>query len=107
MLQQFREAHARTQRGPLAKVYPAEGAGKAVARGMEKRARRVIYPGYLRIPMVIRSAMPRIVEAALRREGAGELIRGLDDAARNAGTESPELAEAALQEQLKAGSGSQ
>lgn len=102
VLKEFRDAHTRSQRGPFGKIYPAEGAGKAVARGMERRARRVMYPGFIRVPMLLRAAMPRVVEAIVLREGAGEVVRGLDEAARKAETGSPELAEAALQEQLKA-----
>jgi NAD(P)-dependent dehydrogenase (short-subunit alcohol dehydrogenase family) len=72
------EQRNNTTSNPLGKTYPVSGAGAAVIRGIEGRARRVIYPRFLRGFMVARSLMPRITERALRREGAGELMDQLD-----------------------------
>jgi NAD(P)-dependent dehydrogenase (short-subunit alcohol dehydrogenase family) len=72
------EQRNNTNSNPLGKTYPVSGAGAAVIRGIEGRARRVIYPRFLRAFMVARSLMPRVTERALRREGVGELMDRLD-----------------------------
>jgi short-subunit dehydrogenase len=72
------ERRNNTTSNPLGKTYPVSGAGAAVIRGIEGRARRVIHPRFLRAFMVIRSLMPRITEKALGREGVGELMDQLD-----------------------------
>ena len=90
----FRDAHP--LRGPLGKTYPVSGAGKAVVKGIERRARRVMYPGLIRGLFLIRSAMPRLTEAAVAHEDGAGLIRELNAA----GTDSPAKAETALAEQL-------
>jgi NAD(P)-dependent dehydrogenase (short-subunit alcohol dehydrogenase family) len=94
VLSAFRDAHP--LRGPLGKTYPVTGAGKAVARGIEKRARRVMYPRFLRGLHWIRVGMPRLSEKATAHEDVGELVRMLNDT----GGDSPAKAEAALAEQL-------
>lgn len=90
----FRKSHE--VRGPLGKTYPVSGAGKAVVKGIERRARRVMYPGLIRGLYLIRAVMPRINEAVFAREDVGTLIRELNAAA----TDSPAKAETALAEQL-------
>jgi NAD(P)-dependent dehydrogenase (short-subunit alcohol dehydrogenase family) len=72
------ERRNNTTSNPLGKTYPVSGAGAAVIRGIEGRARRVIHPRFLRAFMVVRSLMPRITEKALGREGVGELMDQLD-----------------------------
>ena len=52
-------------RGPLAKTYPASVAGKAVVRGIERRARWVTVPNWLRVPLVLRQLMQFGAEAAI------------------------------------------
>lgn len=90
----FRKDHP--PRGLLGKTYPVSGAGKAVVKGIERRARRVMYPGLIRGLYLLRAAMPRIGEAAFAREDGATLIRELNAAA----TDSPAKAETALAEQL-------
>jgi NAD(P)-dependent dehydrogenase (short-subunit alcohol dehydrogenase family) len=90
----FREQHP--VRGPLGKTYPVEGAGRAVVRGIETRARRVMYPRFIRGLHWMRTAMPRLSEKVMARENVGDLVRALNAAE----TDSPAKAEAALAEQL-------
>jgi NAD(P)-dependent dehydrogenase (short-subunit alcohol dehydrogenase family) len=53
-------------RGPLAKTYPVSVAGAAVRRGIERRARWVTVPNWLRGPLVLRQLMQFGAEAGLR-----------------------------------------
>ncbi|MEA2495374.1 MAG: hypothetical protein QOJ29_3285 [Thermoleophilaceae bacterium] len=64
---------------PIGKTYPVSGAGAAVIHGMETRARRVIYPRFIRAMMVIRSAMPRILDRVVKPDMVGRLIDELDE----------------------------
>jgi hypothetical protein len=84
----------------LAKTLPLSGAGRAVVRGMESRARRVAYPKYIRGLMAARALTPRITEAVLKREDVGSLIAALDRAAPG---EPAVKAEAALADQIGRG----
>lgn len=63
----------------VGKTYPVSGAGKAVIRGMEGRARRVMHPGWIRAMMILRSAMPRFLERAVKPEELGKLVDQLDE----------------------------
>ncbi|MFL5840992.1 MAG: short-chain dehydrogenase/reductase [Thermoleophilaceae bacterium] len=62
----------------LGRTYPVSGAAAAVVRGIESRARRVIYPRFIRAFMAIRSLAPRILDRAMARENVGELVDALD-----------------------------
>jgi NAD(P)-dependent dehydrogenase (short-subunit alcohol dehydrogenase family) len=62
----------------VGKTYPLSGAGNAVIRGMERRARRVLYPRWIRPMMVLRSAMPRLIERSVKPELIAGLIDELD-----------------------------
>jgi NAD(P)-dependent dehydrogenase (short-subunit alcohol dehydrogenase family) len=63
----------------ISKTYPLSGAGGAVVKGMEGRARRVMYPGWIRALSVIRAAMPRLIERAVKPEMFGRLVDELDE----------------------------
>ncbi len=52
-------------RGPLAKTYPASAAGQAVLRGIERRARWVAVPNWLRGLLVLRQLVQFGTEAAI------------------------------------------
>jgi NAD(P)-dependent dehydrogenase (short-subunit alcohol dehydrogenase family) len=63
----------------IGKTYPVSGAGAAVIKGMENRGRRVMYPRFVRAFSVIRSAMPRLAERAIKPELLGRLIDEVDE----------------------------
>jgi NAD(P)-dependent dehydrogenase (short-subunit alcohol dehydrogenase family) len=63
----------------IGKTYPLSGAGKAVVTGMENRTRRVLYPRWIRPLMVLRAAMPRLLDRAIKPEMVGQLVDALDD----------------------------
>jgi NAD(P)-dependent dehydrogenase (short-subunit alcohol dehydrogenase family) len=63
---------------PLSRHYPVSGAGAAVIRGIEQRARRVMFPRFLRAIMALRFAMPRLTERASRRMGIADMVDQLD-----------------------------
>jgi NAD(P)-dependent dehydrogenase (short-subunit alcohol dehydrogenase family) len=63
----------------ISKTYPLSGAGTAVIRGMENRARRVLYPRWIRPMMVLRSAMPRLIDRAVRPDLVAQLTDELDE----------------------------
>jgi NAD(P)-dependent dehydrogenase (short-subunit alcohol dehydrogenase family) len=62
----------------IGKTYPLSGAGAAVVRGMENRARRVMYPRWIRPLFVLRSAMPRLLGRAVDAQMVGRLVDELD-----------------------------
>ena len=51
--------------GPLGKTYPASKAGAATARGIERRARWVAYPGWIKAMIVARGLVPLLTEQQL------------------------------------------
>src|SRR3954454_9087675 len=63
----------------ISRTYPVSGAAGAVVKGMQGRARRVMYPGWIRALYVIRSAMPRIAERIIPPDQVGQLIDELDE----------------------------
>jgi NAD(P)-dependent dehydrogenase (short-subunit alcohol dehydrogenase family) len=63
----------------LSKTYPVSGAGAAVIKGMETRARRVMYPRQIRVLYAIRSLMPRIIDRAVDPGLAGRMADALDE----------------------------
>jgi NAD(P)-dependent dehydrogenase (short-subunit alcohol dehydrogenase family) len=62
----------------ISKTYPLSGAGSAVIAGMENRARRVMYPRWIRPLYALRSLMPRIVDRVVKAEMVGRMIDELD-----------------------------
>jgi NAD(P)-dependent dehydrogenase (short-subunit alcohol dehydrogenase family) len=63
----------------FSKTYPLTGAAKSIITGMETRGRRVMYPKWIRPMSVIRAAMPRLIERAVKPEEVGALIDALDE----------------------------
>ena len=49
-------------RGPLAKTYPVSAAVDAIENGIEKRARRVLAPGWIKLLLAMRDFIPQFVE---------------------------------------------
>jgi NAD(P)-dependent dehydrogenase (short-subunit alcohol dehydrogenase family) len=49
-------------RGPLAKTYPVSAAVDAIENGIDKRARRVLAPGWIKWLLAIRNPLPLFVE---------------------------------------------
>ena len=77
-----RSAAALRRRGgrwPLTKDYPAGGAARAVADGIERRARTVAYPGWVRPILVARGLLQPLVEWQLRRAGAAAAVADSDE----------------------------
>jgi NAD(P)-dependent dehydrogenase (short-subunit alcohol dehydrogenase family) len=62
----------------VGKTYPLSGAGDAVIKGMENRARRVMYPRWIRPLYALRSLMPRFLDRAVKPEMVGQLVDELD-----------------------------
>jgi NAD(P)-dependent dehydrogenase (short-subunit alcohol dehydrogenase family) len=63
----------------IGRTYPLSGAGGAVIRGMEHRARRVLFPRWIRPFMVLRSAMPRFIDRSVKPELVAQLADELDE----------------------------
>jgi NAD(P)-dependent dehydrogenase (short-subunit alcohol dehydrogenase family) len=63
----------------VGKTYPLSGAGAAVVKGMENRARRVMYPRWIRPLYALRSLMPRVLDRAVDGEMLGRMIDELDE----------------------------
>lgn len=59
-----------TMTGPLAKTYPLSKAGKAIADGIEKRARWVVVPGWARALMVLRGVVQPLLEGQAHEAAA-------------------------------------
>jgi NAD(P)-dependent dehydrogenase (short-subunit alcohol dehydrogenase family) len=63
----------------IGKTYPVSRAGAAVIKGMENRARRVMYPRFIRPMYALRSLMPRLLDRAVKPEMVGRLVDELDE----------------------------
>jgi NAD(P)-dependent dehydrogenase (short-subunit alcohol dehydrogenase family) len=63
----------------LGKTYPVSAAGSAVIHGIENRARRVMYPRFIRAFGLLRAVMPRIVERAVKPDVMARLIDEIDE----------------------------
>jgi NAD(P)-dependent dehydrogenase (short-subunit alcohol dehydrogenase family) len=63
----------------VGKTYPVSGAGAAVLKGMENRARRVMYPRFIRPMYALRSLMPRFLDRAVNADMLGRLVDELDE----------------------------
>jgi NAD(P)-dependent dehydrogenase (short-subunit alcohol dehydrogenase family) len=48
--------------GPFAKTYPVEEAADAVVRGMERRARWVVHPGWVRSMILLRGFLQPVAD---------------------------------------------
>ena len=68
-------AMRRSSRWPVTKDYPPAGAGAAVADGIERRARIVTYPWWVRPLLASRGVLQPIVDAQLRRAGVAAAVR--------------------------------
>ena len=67
--------------GPFGKTYPVSKVGDAIAAGVERRRRWVTVPGWLRALLVLRGALPPLVDRAGRRHAAEMEARFERDAA--------------------------
>ena len=54
--------------GPFGKIYPVSAVGKAVLRGVEKRRRWVVVPGWARLLLLNRGWFWAVTEAASNRQ---------------------------------------
>jgi len=70
---------AENGRNFVGRTYPVSGAGAAVISGMENRARRVMYPRFIRPMFALRSLMPRFLDRAVKPEMVGRLVDELDE----------------------------
>jgi NAD(P)-dependent dehydrogenase (short-subunit alcohol dehydrogenase family) len=73
-------------RGPAGKTYPVSEAGRAVADGIEARARRVIVPRNFRSLLLFRMAVARLTERQSRRD-VPEFVRLMEEEADRRGSE--------------------
>src|SRR5215212_585816 len=71
ILAKFEEANGQNFIG---KTYPLSGAGEAIMRGIENRSRRVLYPRWIRPIMVLRSAMPRVIDRTVKADLVAQLM---------------------------------
>ena len=71
--------------GPLARIYPVQDAGRAITRGVERRARHVVHPPWARALMALRGVLQPLVESGSLRRGGDEAIRRTNAEARRAG----------------------
>jgi len=89
-------------RGPLAKTHPVARAADAVVRGIERRARWVMHPRWIRAAIAVRSVVPFLLErqvldkmpefdrlSAEEAERLGERASGLVGAGGEAAARSP------------------
>jgi NAD(P)-dependent dehydrogenase (short-subunit alcohol dehydrogenase family) len=60
---------------PLNRRIPVEKAGAVMAAGIERRARRVYTPRWVRGMLLGRAALPRAIESQMRRAHVEELVR--------------------------------
>jgi hypothetical protein len=49
-------------RGPIGRTLPVAAAGEAIARGVERRSRRVVAPGFVGALYRLRGLIPEVVE---------------------------------------------
>jgi NAD(P)-dependent dehydrogenase (short-subunit alcohol dehydrogenase family) len=63
----------------IGKTYPLSGACDAIMRGIENRSRRVLYPRWIRPIMVLRAAMPRLVDRTVKADLVAQLVDELDE----------------------------
>jgi NAD(P)-dependent dehydrogenase (short-subunit alcohol dehydrogenase family) len=68
---------------PLSHKVPVERAGQAMVNGIERRARRVYTPAWVRPALIARSLLPRVVEAQMRRAAVHEVVARFDRGAQD------------------------
>jgi NAD(P)-dependent dehydrogenase (short-subunit alcohol dehydrogenase family) len=104
------ELRKRISSGPMKKTYPLSDVAQAIARGVERRARHVTVPGWIRAALLLRGplaiaadrqarrevpAVEAEMQAAIEREGAAAASAPVgaggaaDSAARGAGEPAP------------------
>jgi NAD(P)-dependent dehydrogenase (short-subunit alcohol dehydrogenase family) len=74
----FLEFNESGGRDPFGKVHPVSGAGAAIIRGIETRARRVVYPRYMRAFLMVRAGMPRVLDRAMKAQNIGVWVDRLE-----------------------------
>ena len=75
-------------RGPTAKTYPVSAAGEAVVRGIERRDRTVVVPGWARVMLALRGVLAPLAARQFRRNAeemdarfeADVAARGMEEA---------------------------
>jgi NAD(P)-dependent dehydrogenase (short-subunit alcohol dehydrogenase family) len=78
-------------RGPLAKTYPVSKAAGATIRGIERRARWVAYPAWIKPMILVRGVVPFLTEAQLG-DSMAELDRLSGEKIEQMGERATELA---------------
>ena len=73
-------------RGPAGKTYTVEQAGRAVADGIEQRARRIVVPREFRALLVARMLVARLTELQARKD-IPEFVRLMEEEAEQRGVE--------------------
>jgi NAD(P)-dependent dehydrogenase (short-subunit alcohol dehydrogenase family) len=53
--------------GPLRRTFPLSDVAEAVARGVERRARWVVVPGWIRVPLLLRGPLGPLADLGARR----------------------------------------
>jgi NAD(P)-dependent dehydrogenase (short-subunit alcohol dehydrogenase family) len=71
--------------GPLSRIYPVSDAGRAIRRGIERRARHVVHPPWARVLMALRGVTQPLIESGARRRGSDEAVARSNAEARRAG----------------------
>src|SRR5436190_13368555 len=71
-------------RSPFGKTYPVEIAAEALARGLERRSKRVAVPGWVRAALIARGVLNQFAERDARQWGA-ELDRRYQEELRERG----------------------
>jgi NAD(P)-dependent dehydrogenase (short-subunit alcohol dehydrogenase family) len=59
---------------PLNRLIPVDRAATAMVTGIERRARRVYTPRWVRAVLLLRGVLPRLVDRQMRRIGAHEVV---------------------------------
>lgn len=77
------------QGSPISKTYTVEQAGSRVIKGLEKRARRVMQPPWIRALFALRSLTPRLIDRAIDQSMVGQLVDELDNRALTQGDATP------------------
>ena len=73
------EFEARQGDNFISKTYSVSTAAKAVVAGLESHARRVMVPRWIRIVMVLRAAMPRLIDRVVGNADLAEFMDRLDE----------------------------
>jgi NAD(P)-dependent dehydrogenase (short-subunit alcohol dehydrogenase family) len=79
-------------KGPMGKTYPLEDAVDALVAGVERRARTVVAPGWIRALLALRSIVPLVNERD-SRAWAPEMVRIAEDEVQRLGAEEASIPE--------------